>query len=120
MQEPDASVFRSRAKKFGIRFVRQHSRRARNAHCAAGSAAPDVPGIGTAHNRYVQTPALADGLTTAKSARRLRDAPTGFSDHRRGIRRGVVGGTPKKAKIILFWYCIFEIRVVEYKTRLGF
>ena len=101
MQEPDASVFRSCAKKFGIRFVRQHSRRARNAHCAAGTA-PDMPGIGTAHNRYVQTPALADGLTIAKSARRCRNAPTGFLYPLTGSVAALSEALRKKQKLFYF------------------
>lgn len=102
MQEPDASVFRSCAKKFGIRFVRQYSRRARNAHCAAGSPAPDVPGISTAHNRYVQTSALADGLTTAKSARRVRNAPTGFLYPLAGSVAALSEALRKKQKLFYF------------------
>ena len=84
-----------------------------------------LPGAGCARHRHGAQPIRADARPRRRvDNRQVRAARAQCSDgipvSPRGIRRGVVGGTPKKAKIILFWYCIFEIRVVEYKTRLGF
>lgn len=62
----------------------------------------DVPGIGTVHNRYVQTPALADGLTTAKSARRCRNAPTGFLYPLAGSVAALSVALRKKQKLFYF------------------